>query len=218
MTQPSQMQSTLTQPSLKDIGRGFSNPTLCSQAVFRQALEALSLPGQPQTLDLSLSNPAIQVPQHAHAAAAALLLALLDQDCKVWLSEGFANSYAGPWLRFHTGCTVVSAPGDADFVWVADAKELPALEQLAQGNAQYPELSATCIVQVTDVDTAPTAEAWTLSGPGVNGTRPLSLKGLPDGFVSARRASQVHAPCGLDFFFTHHDTLIGLPRSTQVKD
>lgn len=212
-TQPAQMQ-----PSLKDIGRGFSNPTLCSQAVFRQALDALSLPGQPQTLDLSVSQPAIQVPQHAHAAAAALLLALLDQDCKVWLSEGFASSYAGPWLRFHTGCTVVATPGDADFVWVADAKELPSLELLAQGSAQYPELSATCVVQVNDMNTAPHAEAWTLSGPGINGTRSLTLKGLPDGFVSARRASQVHAPCGLDFFFTHNDTLIGLPRSTQVKD
>ena len=206
------------QPSRKDIGRGFSNPTLCSQAVFRKALEALSLPGQPQTLDLSLSQPALQVPQQAHAAAAALLLALLDQDCKVWLSEGFASTYAGPWLRFHTGCTVVTEPGHADFVWVADARELPALEQLAQGNAQYPELSATCVVQVTDFDTAPAAEAWTLSGPGVNGTRPLILKGLSDNFVSERRASQVHAPCGLDFFFTHNDTLIGLPRSTQVKD
>jgi len=213
VTQPS-----LIQPSLKDIGRGFSNPTLCGQAVFRQALEALSLPGQPQALDLSLSKPAIQVPQHAHGAAAALLLALLDQDCKVWLSEGFASSHAGPWLRFHTGCLVVTAPGQADFVWVADAKELPALEHLAQGNAQYPELSATCVVQVMDVETAPTAKAWTLSGPGVNGTRPLTLKGLSEGFVSARRASQVHAPCGLDFFFTHNDTLIGLPRSTQVKD
>jgi len=71
------------QASLKDIGRGFSNPTLCSQAVFRQSLVALSLPGQPQTLDLNLSNPAMQVPENAHAAAAALLLALLDQDCKV---------------------------------------------------------------------------------------------------------------------------------------
>ncbi len=212
------MQPSPMQPSLKDIGRGFSNPTLCSQSVFRQALEALSLPGQPQTLDLSLSQPALQVPQHAHAAAAALLLALLDQDCKVWLSEGFANSYAGPWLRFHTGCTLVTAPDHADFVWVADAKELPALEKLSQGNAQYPELSATCVVQVTHVDTAPTVEAWTLSGPGVNGTRSLALKGLPESFVSARRASQVHAPCGLDFFFTHNDTLIGLPRSTQVKD
>jgi alpha-D-ribose 1-methylphosphonate 5-triphosphate synthase subunit PhnH len=113
---------------------------------------------------------------------------------------------------------VVTEPGHADFVWVADARELPALEQLAQGSAQYPELSATCVVQVTEVDTAATAEAWTLSGPGVNGTRPLILKGLSDNFVSERRASQVHAPCGLDFFFTHNDTLIGLPRSTQVKD
>ena len=86
------------QPSLKDMGRGFSNPTLCSQAVFRQSLVTLTLPGQPQALDLSLSNPSMQVPQNAHAAAAALLLALLDQDCKVWLSAGFDSSDAAAWL------------------------------------------------------------------------------------------------------------------------
>ena len=200
------------------MGRGFSNPTLCSQAVFRQSLVALSLPGQPQTLDLRLSNPAMQVPQNAHAAAAALLLALLDQDCKVWLSGGFASCDAAAWLRFHTGCTLVTDPGQADFVWVAHANELPAFENLAQGNAQYPDQSATCVIQVTDFDTTPSSQAWTLSGPGVNGTAHLKLVGLSDNFVSLRRNSQVHAPCGIDFFFTHNDTLLGLPRSTQVKD
>jgi len=179
---------------------------------------ALSLPGQPQTLDLSLSNPAMQIPENAHAAAAALLLALLDQDCKVWLSGGFANTHAAAWLRFHTGCTLVTNSIEADFVWIAHANELPAFENLAQGNAQYPELSATCVVQVMEYGTVPSADAWTLSGPGVNGTGHLKLAGLSDNFVSARRSSQVHAPCGIDFFFTHNDSLIGLPRSSLVQD
>jgi len=178
----------------------------------------MSLPGQPQTLDQNLSNPAMQAPENAHAAAAALLLALLDQDCKVWLSEGFASSHAGAWLRFHTGCTLVTNSIEADFVWVAHANELPAFENLAQGDAQYPELSATCVVQVMGLETLPTADAWTLSGPGVNGSSHLKMVGLPQNFVLARRNSQVHAPCGIDFFFTHNDSLIGLPRSTQVKD
>lgn len=208
----------MIQPSLKEIGRGFSNPTLCSQAVFRQSLVALSLPGQPQTLDLNLSNPAMQVPENAHASAAALLLALLDQDCKVWLSEGFASSHAAAWLRFHTGCTFVTNSIEADFVWVAHVNELPSFEDLAQGNAQYPELSATCVVQVMGFDTTPTADAWTLSGPGVNGTGYLKLVGLPENFVPARRNIQVHSPCGVDFFFTHNNSLIGFPRSTHVKD
>jgi alpha-D-ribose 1-methylphosphonate 5-triphosphate synthase subunit PhnH len=181
-------------------------------------LVALSLPGQPQTLDQNLSNPAMQVPENAHAAAAALLLAILDQDCKVWLSDGFASSHAGAWLRFHTGCTLVTHSIEADFVWVANPNEIPAFENLAQGNAQYPELSATCVVQVMGFETTPTADAWTLSGPGVNGSRQLKLVGLPQNFVSGRSNSQVHAPCGIDFFFTHNNSLIGLPRSTQVKD
>jgi len=208
----------MMQPYLKDIGRGFSNPTVCSQAVFRQSLVALSLPGQAQAIDPSLSSPAIQVPLNANAAAAALLLALLDQDCKVWLSSGFANSNAAAWLRFHTGCTLVTESSQADFVWVAHAHEIPVFDHLAQGNAQYPEQSATCVVQVLDFATAPSADAWTLTGPGIQGTGHLKLVGLADTFASERRRSQVHAPCGIDFFFTHNDTLIGLPRSTHVKD
>lgn len=205
-------------PSLKDMGRGFSDPSRCSQAVFRQSLEALCLPGQPQTLDLSLSNPSMHIPQKAHAAAAALLLALLDQDCKVWLSDGFTGSDAAAWLRFHTGCSLVTDSGLADFVWVAHAHELRSFENLSQGTAQYPDQSAICVVQVQDFATSPSDDAWTLTGPGINGSKHLKLVGLSENFVHMRRISQVHAPCGLDFFFTLSDTLIGLPRSTQVKD
>ena len=65
----------MTQPQLKDLGRGFAEPAESSQTVFRQVLDALSLPGRLQVMDLKGSMQTMQAPKNTHPAAAALLLA-----------------------------------------------------------------------------------------------------------------------------------------------
>ncbi len=203
------------QAQLNDLGRGFADPALCSQSVFRHALDALSLPGRIAVLDASGPLKNMQAPRAAHPAAAALLLALLDQDCKLWLSVGFAHSDAADWLRFHTGCAIVQDPAQADFAWVAQAAELPPLASFAQGSAEYPDLSATCVVQVDDLHTQ--GAGWTLSGPGIAGSTRLHAGGLRQDFCAQRRAEQAHLPCGVDFLFTHGLSLAGLPRTTLLE-
>ncbi len=205
------------QTRLKDLGRAFAQPALCSQNVFRHVLTALSLPGQVQTLDRTGALAGMQEPRGAHPSAAAILLALLDQDCKLWLSPGFDDSDAAAWLRFHTGCVVVPEAADADFCWVACGAELPGLSQLAQGSAEYPDISATCIVQVDMLQAQGAEASWTLSGPGVNGCTQIQVGGLASDFVVQRRESQTHFPCGVDLLFTHGQTLVGLPRSTLIE-
>jgi alpha-D-ribose 1-methylphosphonate 5-triphosphate synthase subunit PhnH len=203
------------QAQLNDLGRGFADPALCSQSVFRHALDALSLPGRIAVLDASGPLKNMQAPRGAHPAAAALLLALLDQDCKLWLSGGFSHSDAAAWLRFHTGCSIVQDPAQADFAWVAQAAELPLLARFSQGSAEYPDLSATCVIQVDSLQAQ--GAGWTLSGPGIAGSTHLHVGGLSQDFCSQRRAEQAHFPCGLDFFFTHGLSLVGLPRTTQLE-
>ncbi len=140
---------------------------------------------------------------------------MLDQDCKLWLSGGFSHSDAAAWLRFHTGCSIVQDPAQADFAWVAQAAELPLLARFAQGSAEYPDLSATCVIQVDSLQTQ--GSGWTLSGPGIAGSTQLHVSGLSPDFCSQRRAEQAHFPCGLDFLFTHGLSLVGLPRTTQLE-
>ena len=203
------------QLQLKDLGRGFAEPALCSQTVFRHALDALSLPGRVHALDASGALHGMQAPQGAHPAAAALLLALLDQDCKLWLSPGLAQGDAAAWLRFHTGCLVVADAAQADFAWIAQASELPALGLFAQGSAEYPDQSATCIVQVESLDSP--AQPLTLRGPGIKGSTQLHIGGLASDFSAQWRMGQTHFPCGVDFFFTQGEAFVGLPRSTLIE-
>lgn len=194
---------------LSQIGPGFADLALGSQAVFRTTLQALSCPGQ--ILTVSEEAPP---PPYVHAAAALALLALLDQDCALWLSPTLVRSPAAAWLRFHTGCRIAERAADAQFAWIADVAELPALDEFAQGSEFEPEESTTCVVQV---DSLENDRGWTLQGPGINGAFRLAVAGLGDDFVTQWQDNHARFPCGVDLLFTAGEHLAGLPRTTRIK-
>jgi alpha-D-ribose 1-methylphosphonate 5-triphosphate synthase subunit PhnH len=197
--------------TLASLGAGFLNEAFGSQAVFRAVLQALSHPGR----CIALEHDA-QTPSGSHAASAAVLLALLDSDCTLWLSPRLAAGEAGAWLRFHTGCTVVSEPGLARFIWVAQGDALPALCSLAQGSDTYPDQSATLVVDVahTGVATPGTAGAWSLTGPGIQGAAALQVEGLPDDFEAQWAANHAVFPRGVDVLLGTAGHIVGLARTT----
>lgn len=199
---------------LKHLGAGFAEPAEQSQAVFRSALQAFANPGSIQTLRTEDSLRGMQVPQGADPAAAALLLALLDQDCKLWLSPQLVQAGALAWLRFHTGCVAVDHVARADFLWLSTAQDLPALDQLGRGSAEYPDQGATCVVQVQGLQNQ---AGWRLRGPGIDGSTTLQVTGMADLFVAQWQAQQAHFPCGVDVLFTYGTAFAGVPRSTQIE-
>jgi len=199
---------------LKHLGPGFADPALQSQAVFHSVLRAFSHPGSAQTLPMDGALRGMQTPREADPAAAGLLLALLDQDCKVWMSPQFAHSDALAWLRFHTGCIAVKQPEQADFLWAAHISEMPDLRACGRSSAQYPEQGATCVVQVQGFQTD---GGWTLRGPGIKGASALQVAGLGNEFVAQWHAQNHQFPCGVDMLFTHQNSLVGLPRSSRIE-
>ena len=201
--------------SPQDMAPGFVDSTAQSQLVFRCALDALARPGTP----VSLPAAALVSPTSGtHDAAASVLLALLDQDCALWLSPTLANGPAAAWLRFHTGCRVEQDCSKAEFVWAASIDELPPLQRLKQGSAEYPDQSATCVVGVTGwrLAAASEADAVSLRGPGVRDVLTLAVDGMDASFVQQHHAMQAHAPCGVDMFFCAGDAVLGFPRSVRL--
>ena len=202
--------------SLHDMAPGFADSTAQSQVVFRCALDALARPGTSVGIPAaSLVSPSSGI----CASAASVLLALLDQDCTLWLSPTLANGPAAAWLRFHTGCQIEADCSQADFVWAASFAELPPLDQLKKGSAEYPDQSATCMVDVTAWRAAAAAEAGAISlrGPGVRDALTLAVDGLDANFVQQHHAMQEHAPCGVDMFFCAGDAVLGFPRSVRLQ-
>lgn len=203
---------------LSKLGAGFSDAALGSQSVFRAALQALSHPGRV----IALPHDA-QTPSRGHAASAALLLALLDPDCTLWLSPSLAGSDAAGWLRFHTGCVLVDAPENAQFAWVAQGDECPPLGSFAHGSDAYPDQSATCVLDVAALTEGgeDNAQGWTLRGPGIQHSTRIEVDGLPhpgaSDFTAQWAANHAGFPRGIDLFLAAPQQIVGLPRTTRIE-
>lgn len=199
---------------LQDLQPGFRDEALDSQAVFRTSLTAMSHPGRPVAMPDDIAHP-----RTGHAAAAALLLALLDADCSVWLSPTLAAGDAGHWLRFHTGCQLTSDAAQAQFLWVGADDVPPELAQLCTGSDAYPDQSATCVLEVAalhvtaDADRAP----WSLTGPGIAGQTLLASDGLTPTFVAQWQDNHALFPRGVDAYLATSTHVAGLPRTTAIR-
>ena len=200
---------------LTGVGAGFADPVFESQAAFRCCLAALATPGTVVTLGTGLESMA-----GLHPAASALLLALLDQDTRLWLSPGLEAGRIAASLKFHTGCSFAATPAEADFALVDGAEELPPLESFSAGSQEYPERSATIVLQVPGLAGSGRREvegAWRLSGPGIRDEARLSVPALGDAFLQQWEQNRRRFPRGVDLYLSCGERLCGLPRTTRIQ-
>lgn len=193
---------------LTDVVPGFADPVLAGQRVFRDCLDVLAHPGRIRTVDPDGAS----LPQ-LHAAAGALLLALLDQDTRLWLSPALARGAAARSLQFHTGCAFSDTPGEAHFALIAGPDEMPALDEFSLGSDEYPDRSTTLILQVP----ALLQSGWRVSGPGVRGEMRLSAPPLGAEFLRQWQQNGARLPRGVDLFITSGQRLCALPRTARLE-
>ena len=191
---------------------GFADPVGAAQATFRAVLTALSEPGTMLTLGLE-PDPAFRPPAPLGLAAAAIALSLLDGDTPLWCDP--ASRPATPSLRFHTGAPLVEAPEHARFALIANPALLPSLAAFDAGSDEYPDRSATLIVEVAALGEG---SELVLRGPGIPERRSLAVRGLPAGFLAEWRANHARFPRGVDVILTAGAKLAGLPRSTIIEE
>jgi alpha-D-ribose 1-methylphosphonate 5-triphosphate synthase subunit PhnH len=196
-------------PDAARLKPGFANPVFDSQATFRAILDAMSYAGRVQAIASEVDAPA-----PLDAATAALALTLFDFDTPVWLD---AEAAAGPvpgFLKFHCGCPITGEPEKARFGVSAGAGIMAMLEYFPIGEDQYPDRSATIIVQVPSLTDGPST-IW--SGPGILEKQDVRIGGLPDGFWAQWALNHELYPLGLDLIFVSGREIIGLPRSVKVE-
>lgn len=194
---------------LHEITPGFADPVLESQAIFRRALHALSRPGDIVDIDCRA-----EFPHGMHRAAGGLLLVLLDQDTRLWLAPSVASESIAAYLRFHTGCRLVERHVEADVAFIGGTEELPRLASFALGTEDYPERSATVVIQL---ERLVSHAGWTLRGPGIAERSTFAPSGLDDRFVRQWCELNQWFPRGIDVFLTSGSRLAGLPRTTRIE-
>jgi len=187
---------------------GFDDAVRGAQISFRALLDAMAHPGRIVTSPASLGGAP---PSPLGPAAAAVVLTLCDIDTPIWLDA--ASQPAAGYFAFHCGAPVVDSPAGARFAVIADAAMMPPLECFALGSDEFPERSATLVIQVADLTNG---SGIALRGPGIRGEAWLGVAGLPARFWAERTALAALFPRGLDVVFVCSDQLAALPRSTQI--
>lgn len=183
---------------------GFADPVAQSQATFRAVLEAIAHPGRIVALPVRTEAPA-----PLNAGAAAVALTVLDFETPVWLDDALMP--AASWLQFHCGAPLV-AQGAARFAFCA---ALPPLSAFAQGSAEFPETSATIILQAAGLGCG---HSFTLQGPGIAGSTALAVDGLPDDLAAQWRENGALYPCGVDIVLVTDDAVAALPRTVRMAE
>jgi alpha-D-ribose 1-methylphosphonate 5-triphosphate synthase subunit PhnH len=178
---------------------GFLEAPTDSARAFRQIMTAMAQPG-------TINEVAgAQPPAPLSIAAGVVLLTMCDPETPVFLTPAFDTDDVRAWITFHTGAPFAAANGATFAVGAWD--DLP-LHDFAIGTSEYPDRSATLIVEMSGL----TKQGATLRGPGI---KDLAMFALPE--VRAFQENALLFPLGLDFIFTSQSDLAALPRTTKVS-
>lgn len=187
---------------------GFTDQARDSSQAFRVMLNAMAQPGRILPL-----TPTLESPPPLLVPAAAICLTLCDYDTPLWADEALREEAVLDYLRFHTGARVEIAMRQASFLLCTPATAAEALAHANPGNAEYPDASATLIIQIADF----TGKPLTLQGPGIKGERAFPSSGLDARFWALMQDNHALFPLGLDVFFAAPREIAALPRSTRIK-
>ena len=178
---------------------GLNDPPRQSAMAFRAIMDAMARPGRIE--DLTGAEP----PAPLSVAAGTVILTLCDPETPLFLAGAADCQDVRDWVTFHTGAPLVGA-GECMFA-VGTWGELPSLDAFPFGTSEYPDRSATLIVEMAGL----AAAGARLTGPGIASEAGLNL---PD--IAPFQANARMFPLGLDFLFTHGSQVAALPRSTRV--
>lgn len=177
---------------------GFANLPVDSSYAFRAIMTAMARPGE--IAQVRGATP----PAPMSSAAGVVVLTLCDPETPVYLAASHDTQQVRDWITFHTGAPITQAQGAMFALGAWD--DLP-LADFPRGTAEYPDRSATVIVETQNLSNTGTV----LCGPGIKDHTHLSL---PE--TQAFQANATLFPLGLDFIFTCEDRLAALPRTTRV--
>lgn len=173
------------------------DPVHDTRQTFDGLLSAMSRPGSVHTVPAPADH--------------ALIATLVDHEVTVATPDEPVRETLSEQGRFNP-----ESPTDASVVHVLDHTDID-VRDCKRGSLVEPSDGATIIYRVGMVSTGESDEpSVTLSGPGIAGTRTLSVA-LPETELSALAESQADYPRGVDAVFATENRLAAIPRSVTME-
>jgi alpha-D-ribose 1-methylphosphonate 5-triphosphate synthase subunit PhnH len=191
------------------VSASLSDPVIAAQSAFRSIMNAMARPGSVQPVVEADAGP-----KPMSLTAAAVARTLFDNDTGVWLDGAMsATAEVADWLRFHTGARITADPEDAAFALIADPDHAPPFGSFNLGTSEYPDRSTTIVMQVRSFDEG---TPLVLAGPGIKGSRRLSVSPAPADLMSRLAINRGLFPRGVDLILVADGAVAALPRSVRV--
>lgn len=187
---------------------GFADPVLDAQSVFRAVMDAMARPATVHGVGRLANAPA-----PLDTGAAAIACALIDADTPFWLDAALATDAIRAWLAFQTGARATALPAEAAFAFGGEPAAMPALDRFALGTQEYPDRSATLVLQVPALEGGP---ALAFEGPGIKERAIIAPRGLPEDFAAQWRVNTARFPRGVDVILACGDRIACLPRTARL--
>jgi alpha-D-ribose 1-methylphosphonate 5-triphosphate synthase subunit PhnH len=189
-----------------------------SQQIFRLLLDSMSRPGK----IARLPEISLEVPLNQSIYPVVILLTLMDHEVSFSLvdskgSQAETDKIAG-FVARTTGSKQVLA-ARADFVVVYGGNSGGAVLQCQRGSLSYPNDGATLIYEVAALsDREPCPMVLELTGPGIQNTVDLGVRGLDEADARQIIENRSEFPLGTDVILTDlGGRMACLPRSTRIK-
>lgn len=186
-----------------------STTAIDSSYIFRTIMAAMSRPGR-----ILAFLPPVTAPAPLLSGTAAMLLTLCDFQTPIYLVPELAGSAVTKYLRFHTGAPLTPNPADSSFAVLAAGLGMPRLADFPQGTHEYPDRSATLLIQVPQVSAGGHVA---LRGPGIESTVDVTAAGMDAGFWHEMMRRRDGFPIGVDVVFISPSAICACPRSTTVN-
>lgn len=187
---------------------GFADPVKGSQRAFRDLMNAMAHPALAHAF-----SPKAHACGPLAREAAAIMLALVDQETPLWLDDTLAQSApVRAFIAFHCGAPVVSDPKRAAFAFLSASTGLCPLDRFAQGEPDYPDRSTTVVAQTAAF--SPTG--YSFAGPGIPGARQFAFAPAPSDFARDWLRNASAFPLGVDLFLSAPGVVAAMPRSLRI--
>lgn len=191
-----------------NIEGGLVDPVVELQAGFRAIMNAMAQPGS-----IHLRQTSAHPPQPLTPLAALAALTLCDHDTTLWLDSGLNTPAVRNWLGFHCGASIVDDLTRADFAIISDTAALDDLASFKQGEQDYPDRSATLIVQM---EAFSGGSPLRLEGPGIESFTLAAPRSLNEDFIEQWSRNQSNYPLGIDLILSCPEGYLSIPRTTRV--
>lgn len=180
------------------------DPVHDTREAFRATVDAMSRPGTVETVPTAPAD---------HAVLATLV------DHEVTLSSGDETLVRS----LEREGRLTTAPFEQAAVVHVCGSTGGRVRAARRGTRKEPAEGATVVYRVDDLSSAAagandeSATRIRVAGPGVPGSRTLTVAGLPAAEVAAIREAQSDYPRGVDVLLTADDRVAALPRSVELE-